>query len=111
MEKHGKGLTSEHFFMEGSKGLFQTETLGELRNKLRKWKKQASCQNEKVLTPWALKKLLMLLKNVIAKLLKIIYNLSLKTALVSVVHITTIFKKILKQTRELQTSKLDIYTE
>lgn len=73
--------------------------------------KAASCQYEKVLTPWALKKLLMLLKNVIAKLLKIIYNLSLKTALVSVVDITTIFKKILKQTRELQTSKLDIYTE
>lgn len=27
MEKHGKGLTSEHFFMEDSKSLFQTEAL------------------------------------------------------------------------------------
>lgn len=30
MEKHGKSVTTEHFFMEDSKGLFQTEVLVEL---------------------------------------------------------------------------------
>lgn len=39
--------------------------------------KKASFQNDKVFIPWALKELLMLLKNIMAKLLKIVYNLSL----------------------------------
>jgi len=30
MEKHGKGLTQEHFFMENSQGPFQTQALVEL---------------------------------------------------------------------------------
>lgn len=33
MKKHGKGLTSQDFFMEDSKGVLQTEALVELRNK------------------------------------------------------------------------------
>lgn len=49
-------------------------------------------------TSWALKKLLMLLKNVIAKLLDIKYNSSLNTALVPRGNIKIILKKILKQT-------------
>lgn len=39
MKKHGKGLTSQDFFMEDSKGVFQTEAVVELRNKLTKRKK------------------------------------------------------------------------
>lgn len=38
----------------------------------------------------------MLLKNITAKLLKVAYNLSLKTALILAVNIMTIFKKILQ---------------
>lgn len=38
----------------------------------------------------------MLLKNVTAKLLELMYNLSLKTALLPVVNIITTFKQILE---------------
>lgn len=38
----------------------------------------------------------MLLKNITAKLLKVVYKLPLKTALILAVNLITIFKKILQ---------------
>lgn len=41
----------------------------------------------------------MLLKDITAKLLKVVYNLPLKTALILAVNIITIFKKMMRNYR------------